>query len=90
MGIHVKEFILFYHETVEYFITQEHDELETATEIFYAQYECDALMTDDTKYNQINLMLMAMELEDENALLEMMENYIRREYLAATCFSQLE
>jgi hypothetical protein len=90
LGIHVKEFVLFYHETVEYYITQEYEGQETATESFYAQYECDPLMTDDTRYNQISLMLMAKELGDENALLEMMENYIRREYLAATCFSQLD
>ncbi len=90
LGIHVKELVLFYHETLEYYITQEYEGEETVTENLYAQYECDTPVSEDTKYNHINRMLMAMELGEEDTLLELMEDYIRKDYLADACFGPLD
>ncbi len=90
MGIHVKEFILFYHECVQYYITEGYAEEEAITESFHAQYDPESPEEEDGRYNQINLMLMALEVKDDNALLDIMENYIQREYLTDTLFKQIE
>lgn len=90
MGIHVKEFVLFYHETVQYYITEGYAEEETITERFHAQYDMETPEDEDGRYNQINLMLMAMEVKDDSTLQGIMENYIQREYLADTCFRQID
>lgn len=89
MGIHVKEFVLFYHETVQYYITEDYAEEEAVTESFVVQYDCETPEEEDTRYGQINLMLMAMEVKDEDTLLGIMENYIEKEYLADNCFRQI-
>ncbi|MGF7143522.1 hypothetical protein HNQ56_001949 [Anaerotaenia torta] len=89
LGIHVKELVLFHHETIEYYITEEYEGKETSTEMIYARYECAMPMAGDTKYNQINRMRAAIEQGDGNALLEEMESYIRKEYLASACFEYI-
>lgn len=89
MGIHMKSFMLFYHETLQYYITEESAEAVTITESLHTQYECETPDDDESKYNQINLMLMALEMKDENTLLDLMENYITKEYMIATCFKQI-
>ncbi|MDF2905528.1 MAG: hypothetical protein K0R34_849 [Herbinix sp.] len=90
MGIHVKEFVLFYHETVQYYITEGVTDGEAITESFDAQYDPEAPEEEDGRYNQINLMLMAMEVKDDHTLLTIMENYLQKEYLADTCFKKLD
>jgi hypothetical protein len=90
LGIHLKEFLLFYHEAIQYYITEESTEDTNITESFHIQYECVAPEDDESKYNQINLMLITQEMQDDSTLLTMMENYIKKEYLIDACFSQIE
>jgi hypothetical protein len=90
MGIHVKEFVLFYHETVQYYVTEGYEEEEAITESFHAQYDPETPEDEDSRYNQINLMLMAVEVKDDSTLQGIMEHYIQREYLADTCFRQID
>ncbi|MBP1754191.1 MAG: hypothetical protein H6Q59_589 [Firmicutes bacterium] len=89
MGIHVKEFVLFYHETVQYYITEGYSEEEEITESFYAQYDCESSEEEDGRFGQINLMLMALEVKDDDTLINIMENYIQKEYLAEACFAPI-
>jgi hypothetical protein len=89
MGIHMKSFMLFYHETLQYYITEEAADAVTITESFHTQYECETPDDDESKYNQINLMLMALEMKDDNTLLDLMENYITKEYMITACFKQI-
>jgi hypothetical protein len=86
MGIHVKEFTLFYQETIHYYITEGSADKEAVAETFLLQFDPEATHDEDSRYNQINLMLMAMEIKDDSTLLELMENYIQKEYLAESCF----
>ena len=37
----------------------------------------------------INIMLMALEMQDEITLLDLMENYIKKEYMISACFKQI-
>ncbi|MGB4661354.1 MAG: DUF5717 family protein, partial [Mobilitalea sp.] len=90
MGIRSKEFVLFYHESLQYYITEEIGEENIITESSDLQYECEPPEEDESKYSQINLMLMALEMKEENTLLDMMENYIKKDYLIDNCFQQID
>lgn len=90
LGIHLKEFVLFYHEALQYYITEESSEGTNITESFHIQYDCAAPEEDESKYNQINLMLIAQEIQDDSTLMSMMENYIKKEYLIDSCFRPIE
>lgn len=90
LGIHVKDFLMFYHETVQYYITEEAAAKTDITESFYLQYEGETMQEDDSAFHQINLMLMAMERKDDSTLLPMMERYITREHMLDACFGQIE
>jgi hypothetical protein len=89
MGIHVKEFFLFYHELLQYYISEEQEEEAMITESLHVHYDKEELEEDETKYHQINLMLMAKEMHDDATLVELMEHYIRKEYIISQCFQPL-
>ena len=82
--------MLFYHETLQYYITEELGEDTSITESYHLQYDCGTPEDDESNYNQINMMLMSMEMQDDNTLLELMENYAFKERMIATCFKQIE
>lgn len=90
LGIHCKEFILFYHEQVQYYITEEAAEGTNITESFHTICECDTPEDDESKYNQINLMLIAQELQDDKTLLDLMDIYMQNEYMIDNCFKLIE
>lgn len=88
MGIHMKELVLFYHDEVRYYITEESPEGVFTSAEYSIRYVCN--VTDEaTKYNQINKMLIASEKKDDTALLGMMETYVKTEYMIGTCFRQI-
>ncbi len=89
MGIHVKEFILFYREALQYYITEETSDGSSITESLHTQYDCETPEEDDSNYNQVNLMLMAQEVKDENTLLTLMENYVTNKFMIDACFKQI-
>ncbi len=89
IGIHVMEFILFYHEGLQYYITEETSDGSNITESLHIHYECENPEEDDSNYNQINLMLLAMEKKDDTTLLELMENYVKKKYMIEACFKQI-
>ncbi|TAH74949.1 MAG: hypothetical protein EWM47_00775 [Anaerolineaceae bacterium] len=80
LGIHVKEFVLFYNEELQYYVTEELEDEVSMTEGFRISYDAKAL-PDNSKYNRINKMLMALDSEDELALLDMMADYVETEYI---------
>ena len=89
LGIHVKEFILFYNEELEYYITEEYAGEVTRSEKYYLTFEGENDLKEESKYDRINMMLVAMDVQDERALLEMMEAYVKSEYIIEECFKPL-
>lgn len=89
LGIHVKEFILFYNEDLEYYITEEYDETVSTSQSHHLTYEGDNDLKEKSKYNRINMMLMVMDMQDDTTLLEMMGNYVKSEYIIEECFEPL-
>ncbi len=90
MGIRTKSFLLFYHETLQYYITVETDDDKEIMESVILQYECDNPEDDHSNYNHINLMLMALEMKEDTTLIDLMCNYAKREYMIESCFHQIE
>lgn len=89
MGIRTREFILFYHEDLQYYITEESDGEANITESYHISFDSGAYEEEDSNYSQINLMLMSLEMKDDNALLDIMENYAKKEYIISACFQPL-
>jgi len=89
MGIYTKEFLLFYHEELQYQITEESDEEILATENFSILYDCKAIPQDESNYNNINMMLCAMEKKNDKILLELVANYAKKEYIVSQCFKPI-
>ena len=89
MGIHTKEFVIFYHEELQYYITEEFEEETIFTENFNVRYECDT-PEDESNYSLINQMLMAQEIKDESKMLDLMKNYAKMEFMISSCFKQID
>lgn len=90
LGIHMKKFILFYNESIQYYITEEDEEGQVnITESMNVQLEEDMNLEEDTKYSQINLMLTAMEMQDENSLADSLSNYIKSNYAICEVFKPI-
>lgn len=88
MGIHMKELVLFYNDEVRYYITEELPDGVKRSQDYTFHYVCD--VTDEaTKYNQINKMLIALEKRDDTELLDMMEAYVKTQYMTGACFRQI-
>ena len=88
-GIHLKEFVLFYNESLQYYITEIVDGEEVTTGTFTLQYDKDMPVEVNSRYNQINLMLKAIENQDDETLLEIMDQYVMSEYIISKCFHPL-
>ncbi len=89
LGIHVKEILLFYNEVLEYHITEEADGKVRVTDTYQLHNGWEASSDEDSKFNQINLMLLARELQDEKTVIDMMENYVKSEYVMEHCFEPI-
>lgn len=89
-GIHTKEFTLFYHEELQYYISEETEQENNVTESTNIRYECEVPEDDESNYNHINLMLMSMEMQEDSTLLEMMQAYAKKEYMISKCFKQID
>ena len=44
---------------------------------------------EETKYNQLNLILMTKELNEETTLIDMMEHYVKTDYIISHCFEPI-
>ncbi len=89
-GVFVKEFILFYEEVLQYYITEERDGESQITESFYRKLDAVKVHDETTKYGQINLILTAQDMKDEKTTMEMLENYYRREYTVNRLFATIK
>lgn len=89
LGIHVKEFVLFYNEDLEYYITEESQNEVNSTESLHLICESENDLKEESKYNSINMILMALDMQDATTLMEMMEGYVKTEYIIEECFEHL-
>lgn len=89
-GVFVKEFILFYEEVLQYYITEEHNGESQITESFYRSLDAVKTHDETTKYGQINLILTAQDMKDEKTTIDMLESYYRMEYTINRLFEPIK
>ncbi len=89
-GIFTKEFILFYGEVLQYFITEFDGESEEITESRSITYLEDPSEGEAvTKYDKINNILIAAEMKDDKTVLQYLEQYYLTEYAVKRHFKPL-
>ncbi len=86
-GVCVKEFVLFFGESLQYYIMEESEEGEQLTESGTLQKSDMGSETADCRYEMINDILISKTLQDYETLDSLLEEYVRKEYLAAHLFT---
>lgn len=81
MGIRVKEFMLFYGENLQYYVSEESVSGEKITESYNINAG-EKNNDDKSKYSLINTILMAKEMEDEMTILDVLKDIATADYLA--------
>ena len=88
-GIFVREFMLFYGETLQYYISEEKDDDYTITESGELRVEPELSGGDETGYHQLNLIITARELNDPKTMIKLLDGYIKDEHITKTLFNPL-
>lgn len=88
-GIFTKEIILFHDEILQYFITEHDGENEEITESRSVRYLDEDVHERETKYDEINGILIAVEMQDEKTAIDLLEQYYRTEYAMKRHFTPL-
>jgi hypothetical protein len=90
LGIYVKDFILFCNESIQYYISEEDSQGQTTiTESVNVQLGQDMELEEDTRYNQLNFMLTALEMQDDKTLSECIKNYYMQQSVIKDLFKPL-
>lgn len=86
-GIFVKEFILFYGETLQYYVTEEYANREQLTESGTIQ-KSDALSElSEDRFSMVNDIAMAMNVKDYTTSRELLEEYAKKDFITESLFS---
>lgn len=80
-GIYVKEFMLFSHEELLYYITEDSSEEEKASDCIEAGEVAFISQDADTKFDLINRMISSYHRQDEKTLLDTMKQYVTQNYI---------
>lgn len=80
-GIYVKEFMLFSHEELLYYITEDSSEEEKASDAIEAGEVAPLSKEADTKFDLINQMITSYYNQDEKTLLDTMKQYVTQNYI---------
>ena len=88
-GIFVSEFVVFYGEVLQYYITEEDADSYVVTESSEIRPEPEMIGNEDTGYRQLNLIITAREMNDSKTMQKLLENYIRNEQLAKQLFEPI-
>ena len=88
MGIRVKEFMIFYGEKLQYYISEKGLIEDKITESFNVGVDATH-EEDNSRYSKINLCLISREMKDEKTMLDVMKNIARTDYLSDNLFKPL-
>ncbi len=88
-GIFVSEFVVFYGEILQYYITEEDGDGYVITESGELRLEPELLGNEDTGYRQLNMIITAKEMNDSKTMQKLLENYMRNEQLGKKLFKPL-
>ncbi len=86
-GIFEKELILFYGESLQYFITEESEQGTEIVESRIISHTETDMVSGTTKYGKINEILLTREMQDEKTLYSLLEQYYKEEYAVKRHFT---
>lgn len=90
-GIFVYPFMLFYNETMQYYIEETSEKSEPIiTESITVRGDAEFTDAEEDTFGHINTMLVAREMKDEETLLTLLRNYEKTEYAFDHAFRMLE
>ena len=85
-GVCFKEFILFFGETLQYYITEERDGESRITEKGSIQKSDDLGDVGDSRYRMVNDIVISSALRDSDTMDDLLEEYFRKDYLYGRLF----
>ncbi len=85
-GVYFKEFVLFFGESIQYYIVEEIDGKEHLTESGNLQKSDISSDSMGSKYELINDMVISKTLQDYDTLDDVLEEYYRKEFLIQNLF----
>lgn len=88
-GIYVKDFILFYGETMQYYITETGAEQNIITESREVSLEPELYGCEENRYHQLNLIITAKKMNDEKTVIKLIENYALNDYAVKRLFAPI-
>ena len=88
-GIHVKDFILFADETLQYYITEGEGPDAAITESGSIKAEQEMSQDEGTPYEGINFMVTALDMGDYESIQEGIRNYSMNRHLMKDLFKAL-
>lgn len=86
-GIFVKEFLLFYGETLQYYVTESIGNREQLTESGTIQKKDELLGESQGRYALINDIALSVSLQDYTTAKEMLNEYVKKEYVIRGLFT---
>ena len=86
-GIFSKEFILFFGENLQYYITEAQNDREKLTESNTVSISDVVSDNEETRFDLLNDMVVAQTLQDEDTLLNLMEEYARKDFIVKEIFT---
>lgn len=85
-GVYFKEFILFFGESVQYYITEEKNGEEQLTESGTLQKSDIQGKENDSRYQLINDIVISKVLQDYDTMDKLLEEYRKKEFMGARLF----
>lgn len=85
-GVCFKEFILFFGENLQYYITEERDGEEQLTESGTLQKSDIRGVESDSRYHLVNDIMISKTLEDYDTMDNLLEEYYKKEFLNSRLF----
>ena len=86
-GVFSKEFILFFGENLQYYVTEERNGREMLTlsdSVSVSETSSDGT---DSRYNLLNDMVVSRTLQDDVTLMDLMDEYVEEDYFAEKIFN---
>ena len=88
-GVFSKEFILFFGENLQYYITEEKGGREQLTVSDTVRISDTASEGDESRYSLLNDMVVSKTLQDDSTLIKLMEEYVEADYFTEQIFTLL-
>jgi hypothetical protein len=88
-GIFVKEFILFYNETMQYYISEFIDGKEVITESKTVSIKPEVTQNEDNNYHRLNQIIESQQRNDDDTVNQLLESYAHMDYSVTVLFKPI-